>query len=223
MVSADRVPTPPSVRTANPAGCTRRARAVAPTYPDTMGRIVVEQHISADGFVAAADGDLSWVDAVGSPTAMQSVALRELELTDAILLGANTYQMFIGYWPHAHPETEPLAGPINALPRHVMSSTLTAAPWGDHEPAIVETGTVTDIADRLTARYQRDIIVWGSLRLASGLLEAGRVDQLRLRVAPVILGRGIELWNAVIRPTRITLAGVTDLQSGQVTLTYDID
>ncbi|MFW7413474.1 dihydrofolate reductase family protein [Demequina sp. SO4-18] len=188
-----------------------------------MGRIIVEQHVTADGFVAGPNGELDWVDdSVSEPGPMVDQALAELEHADAILLGATTYTMFIGYWPLPVAKRDPLAEPINRLPKHVVSSTLDEAPWGHHAPATVETGEPADIADRLKARYERDIILWGSLHLASALLEAGRVDQLRLRVAPVAIGRGTALWDATLMPRHLTLVSATPLPTGQVTLIYDL-
>src|SRR5690554_919120 len=121
-----------------------------------MGRIIVEQHVSADGFAAGPNGQLDWVDgSVSDPIPMTALALTELENADAILLGTNTYNMFITYWPLAAAASDPLAEPINRLPKHVISSTLAATPWGEHAPAILETGTSADTADRLTELYER--------------------------------------------------------------------
>ena len=188
-----------------------------------MGRIIIHQHITADGFVAGADGSLDWVD--GSITDAEPIVehtLAELDEADAVLLGRRTYEMFIAYWPTPAAADDPLAAPINAISRHVASTTLDAAPWGDFEPATLERGTAAEIADRLTSYYERDVIVWGSLSLASALLEAGRVDQLRLRVAPIAIGRGVPLWDARIDPARLTLVDATRLPTQQVLLTYDV-
>lgn len=188
-----------------------------------MGRIIVEQHVTADGFVAGPHGELDWVDgSVSDPGPMTDQALAELEHTDAILLGANTYRMFITYWPSALNTDDALAEPINRLPKHVVSSTLAATPWGDHAPATLETDNAADTADRLTALYERDIIVWGSLQLAGSLFEAGRVDQIRLRVAPVALGAGIPFWNAPARSRPLSLVSATPLATDQVVLIYDV-
>ena len=186
-----------------------------------MGRIIVEQHVTADGFAAGPGGELDWVDGSVSETGpMVDRALAELEQTDAILLGRATYELFIGYWPTA---TEgPLAEPINALPRHVVSTTLSRAPWGEHEPATLEPGDPCETADRLTAIYERDVIVWGSLTLASALLDGGCVDQVRLRVAPIMLGAGLPLWSGAYMPRPAQLVENERLDSGQTLLTYDL-
>ncbi|WP_159449613.1 dihydrofolate reductase family protein [Demequina sp. NBRC 110057] len=186
-----------------------------------MGRLIVEQHVTADGFAAGPGGELDWVDgSVSEPGPMVEQALGELEHTDAILLGATTYRMFIAYWPTA--SADPLAEPINHLPKHIVSSTLPEAPWGDHSPATVEPGDPIATADRLKESYGRDIILWGSLQLASTLMEAGRVDEVRLRVTPVAIGQGIPLWDLDFTRRRLNLVSATPLETGQVTLVYDV-
>ena len=188
-----------------------------------MGRIIVEQHVTADGFAAGPNGELDWVDgSVSEPGPMVDQALEELEHADAILLGANTYRMFIGYWPLPVAAQDPLAEPINRLPKHVVSSTLASAPWGDFAPATLETGNVLDTCDRLTNMYDGDIIVWGSLQLAGALMDAGCVSQLRLRIAPVAIGAGIPLWSMPYRTRPMSVSSVTPLSTGQVTVIYDV-
>ncbi|GIG55190.1 dihydrofolate reductase family protein [Demequina activiva] len=189
-----------------------------------MGRIIVEQHVTADGFAAGPNGELDWVDGSVSETGpMVDQALSELEHADAILLGATTYSLFVSYWPRPEAASDPLAEPINRLPKHVVSSTLAAAPWGEFAPATLETGNVLDTCDRLTSLYDRDIIVWGSLELAGALMDAGCVSQVRLRIAPVAIGSGIPLWTAPYRSRALTVSSVTPLSTGQVTVIYDVD
>ncbi|MFV0632789.1 dihydrofolate reductase family protein [Demequina sp.] len=186
-----------------------------------MGRIIVEQHVTADGFAAGPGGELDWVDAsLTDTTAIVNRALAELDQADAILLGRVTYEMFITYWPAA--TDDPLAAPINSLPRHVVSTTLGKAPWGEHEPATLEPGDACETADRLSAMYERDIIVWGSLSLASALLQGGCVDQIRLRVAPVVIGAGLPLFSGAYQPRSARVVENERLSTGQVLLTYDL-
>ncbi|GMA34520.1 dihydrofolate reductase family protein [Demequina litorisediminis] len=157
---------------------------------------------------------------MSEPGPMVEQALGELEHADAIVLGATTYRLFIAYWPTA--SADPLAEPINRLPKHIVSSTLPEAPWGEHTAATLEPGDPIATADRLKATYARDIIVWGSLQLASTLMEAGRIDEVRLRVAPVAIGQGIPLWDLDFARRHLNLVSATPLETGQVTLIYDV-
>lgn len=104
-----------------------------------MGRIIVEQIITADGFVQDSAGGMTFMDA--SPIdSTDSDQLEMLAGVSDIVLGRRTYEMFVAYWPTVDPADEPVAALINSLPKHVVSSTLRAAPWGSHRPATVHAG-----------------------------------------------------------------------------------
>ena len=68
-----------------------------------MGRLTVEQIISVDGYAADADGGIGFFEAVDEVDSNDADQLAFLKDVDAILLGANTYRMFAGYWPKADP------------------------------------------------------------------------------------------------------------------------
>jgi dihydrofolate reductase len=69
---------------------------------------------------------------------------------DAMLLGRMTYQEWADYWPTS--TVEPFASHINRVPKYVVSTTLTAAPWGENGQATVLQG---DLADAITALKQQ--------------------------------------------------------------------
>jgi dihydrofolate reductase len=121
------------------------------------------------------------VDSVGDPDRISRVA--------AVLLGAQTYREFSAYWPMQDPTL-----PVNRLPKHVLSTTLDQAPWGEMAAAHIERGGAAEIARELEERYGGDIIVWGSLSVARALLTAGAVDEIWLRVVPVAIGVGRTFW-----------------------------
>jgi dihydrofolate reductase len=157
-----------------------------------MGKIIVEQVVTADGFGAAKDGSIKWFE---SDTTLDETVADQLEVlktVDAILLGANTYKMFVEYWPTAQAEKEPngITHFINSKPKHVFSRSLKTAPWGSHAPATVESGDLAKTIAALRERYQNGLILWGSLKLAEAMFRAKVVDVLRLRSVPVLIGEG---------------------------------
>ncbi|MEX5271098.1 dihydrofolate reductase family protein [Kocuria sabuli] len=184
-----------------------------------MGRVIVEQIVSADGYTARPDGDISWfVDADFSET--EDDQLRMLAQVEAILLGATTYRMFAAYWPGADGTIERIAGPINTLPKHVVSTTLDGAPWGTFAPAIVERGDGARVVAELRRRYDGDLVLWGSLALADALFAAGLVDVLRLRTVPVLIGTGRPLAPTVPGDTRLELRSSLAFPHGHVRTEY---
>ena len=189
-------------------------------YTVHMGRIIAEQIISADGFAQDSDGGMKFMT-VAEPAEVDDDQLRMLERVDAIVFGRTTYGMFADYWPQADPNRYPVAKPIEALPKHVVSNTLDAAPWGDGEIS-VERGDGVETLRRLRGQYSGDLIIWGSLSLTDALFRAGEVDILRLRIVPTLIGAGRVATPADLPPTALALAGSRVFDGGQVTLEYTV-
>ena len=184
-------------------------------------RIVLEQLVSADGFAAEPDGGMRFVEAVSFED-LDRTDEHQMEFVatvDAIVLGRVTYEMFSSYWPTADPEHDRLAGPINALPKLVLSETLETAPWGEDEAQIVR-GGVGGLREAI-ARYST-VVVWGSLMLSRALLAEELVDTIRLRTVPTFVGEGL----GFTPPTREPLVGRLGEQwrysSGHVTTEYHL-
>jgi dihydrofolate reductase len=168
-----------------------------------MGRVLVQQLVSADGFAAGPDGELDFFEAGGDLTDIDRDMLPELESTAHILLGRVTYEIFAGFWPTADEQAELVTRFLNTIPKTVLSSTLTEAPWGAHAPATVAAGDAAGTARRLADHG--DVIVWGSLTLCTALFDADAVDELELRILPVWLGKGRRLLpgSGTPRPMRL--------------------
>lgn len=111
------------------------------------------------------------------------------ERADAFLLGRRTWQIFEGYWPH-HDAGDPVSHGLNVLPKHVPSTTLTDPGWNTH----VIRGDVEAAVRELKAQPGRDLQVHGSGELVRWLLEHDLLDELNLRISPVIVGDGRRLF-----------------------------
>ena len=109
--------------------------------------------------------------------------------------------MFAAYWPEQTVETQRIADALNGTPKVVFSRTLERAPWGDWEEARVVAGPASEEVRRLKEQPGGDMVVWGSLTLAESLERDGLVDEYRLFVCPVVLGRGKRLFGES-SPTR---------------------
>jgi dihydrofolate reductase len=164
-----------------------------------MRKVVVQQFVTLDGYAAGPNGELDFVTESGAaadPTSGPFVDKQRafIESLDTILLGAVTYRMFADYWPEQTTETQGIADALNATPKVVFSSTLESAPWGSWEPARVVSGSAAEEVGRLKAEPGKDMVLWGSLALSDALMRAGLVDEYRLQVCPVVLGRGKRLF-----------------------------
>jgi dihydrofolate reductase len=114
-----------------------------------------------------------------------------LEQAGGLLLGRRTYESFARDWPEMNKPDDPIGLMMNSLPKYVASSTIDAAGWS---PATVLRGDILKEVEALKARAGGELQVHGSGSLARSLLAAGVVDELRLVVAPVIVGEGRKLF-----------------------------
>src|SRR5690606_31028885 len=115
---------------------------------------------------------------------------RVIEPQDDILLGRNTYDYWVGYWPTS--DLEPLASFINGTRKHVVTSTTPTEPWAN---TTVVTTPVAEYVTEMKHGTGGDIGIHGSIELARSLVHAGLVDELRLVVAPALAGHGRRLFD----------------------------
>jgi dihydrofolate reductase len=139
---------------------------------------------------------------------------------DTLLFGRVTYEGMASYWPTpaAEQDDPDLAARMNGLEKVVVSRTLDKVEWA-------RTRLFNDrISEQLTELRQqpgKDIAILGSAALTASLLEKGLVDELRIMVAPVILGAGTSLFRTAERRVRLRLIQTRQFNSGNVLLVYE--
>src|SRR3981081_2280887 len=109
--------------------------------------------------------------------------------TDALLLGRVTYEGFAKAWP-SMTDGGWYAEKMNSMPKYVASSTLDKAEWNN---STVIKGDVAKEVARLKQQPGQNILIFGSGELVNSLLQQELIDELRLLVHPVVLGRGKRL------------------------------
>jgi dihydrofolate reductase len=111
---------------------------------------------------------------------------------DALLLGRRTYANFARDWPRITDPNDRFSARMNGLPKYVASHSLRTAEWA---PTTLLSGDVATQVAELKRRPGRELQIHGSARLAHSLLAAGLIDELRLVIAPVVLGHGRRLFS----------------------------
>lgn len=110
---------------------------------------------------------------------------------DALLFGRRTYDNLSRDWPQITDPADPLAAKMNGLPKYVASHSLTQADWA---PTTILSGDIPAQVAALKQLPGRELQIHGSARLAQSLLAVGLIDELRLVIAPVVVGNGRRLF-----------------------------
>ncbi len=138
------------------------------------------------------------------------------ERADALLLGRRTWKIWETYWP-LHDAGDPVSHGINVLPKYVPSTTLKDPTWQNTH---VIDGDVEAAIRDLKAKPGRDLQVHGSGVLLGWLLERDLVDELNLRIYPVILGDGLRLFPEQGQTHNLELVESQSTSSGVMLQTY---
>ena len=169
-----------------------------------MGRIVVSENMSLDGVVQDPTGDEGfrhggWVGLLKDRPQLNDLALDEALKAEAFLVGRRSYEWLASRWQS---RTGELADRLNSLPKYVVSATLEDPDWNN---STVLKGDVVNEVSKLKQRVNGDIVVYASGQLVHTLIEHDLVDELRLMIFPVVLGKGKRLFGATSGKKRLRL------------------
>lgn len=169
-----------------------------------MGRIIVTEFVSIDGVMQAPGGGeefeyAGWTFEINRGDEGDKFKLDETFASEALLLGRVTYEGFAAAWPTV---TGEFADKFNRMPKYVVSSTLSKPDWNN---STILSGDVPREVLKLKAELDGEIVVHGSAELVQTLLEHDLVDELRLMVFPVVLGKGKRLFGGLTtkKPMRL--------------------
>jgi len=184
-----------------------------------MRKIIVLSMLTLDGVMQGPGGSKEdrsegfklggWTDPYGDEIYGQ-VVRNELQPAE-YLLGRKTFEIWESYWPE-HGDFWP---GINTGTKYVLSKTRTRTDWGN-------TQFIQSLADikKLRNSEGSDIQVWGSSRLVQLLLKHDLVDELRLKIHPLLLGQGKKLFDPGIKPAAFTLFESTITSTGVIIAHY---
>ncbi|NKX54347.1 dihydrofolate reductase family protein [Arthrobacter mobilis] len=135
---------------------------------------------------------------------------------EAILLGRTTYQMMQPYWEQVTDPEDPVAAAMNNLPKYLVSSTVAEPTW---QNTTLLSGDPVQAVAELKSRPGAELQVHGSHRLARALHDAGLVDEYRLLIFPVVVGKGKRLFDDGAVPSAFELVDSATTGAGAVSLT----
>jgi dihydrofolate reductase len=181
-------------------------------------KLVVTENITLDGVIDAAEG---WFtpesDGDGDTSDIGAELRRQMEQESGLLLGRVTFEEFRGYWPLQTNDPTGISDHLNRTPKYVASTTLRDPGW---ENTTVLAEDVLGNVRSLKEGPGGDIVVTGSISLVHDLAAAGLVDEYRLFLYPVAIGRGRRLFVDGGDRRNLQLIQATPFRSGVVLLTY---
>ena len=185
-----------------------------------MGKIIVSDNVSLDGVIQDPAGDEGfsrggWVGLIKDLPGIARLALDEARGSEALLLGRRSYEWMAGRWPSRSGE---LADRLNSMPKYVVSSTLEEPDWNNS--TVLEGDVVNDVA-KLRHELDGDIVVVASFQLVRTLMEHDLVDELRLKIYPVVLGAGERLFGETSDKKPMRLVDTQTVDGDVVFVTYE--
>jgi dihydrofolate reductase len=186
-----------------------------------MGKIVISTNISLDGVIQDPDGLEGFrlggwfTRSVGKDREeWVKVELEEALGAEALLLGRRSDEWFARRWQS---RSGAWADRLNSLPKYVVSSTLEHPRWSN---STVLNGDVVSEVSKLKQELDGDIVVYASYQLVHTLIEHDLVDELRLLLAPVVLGAGARLFGQTSDQKPFHLVDIRTVGDGLPLITY---
>jgi len=186
-----------------------------------MRDLIITENITIDGVIDAAE---NWFGPAGSGDADQSDMIAAIaeqrEAADAFLTGRVTFEAMRSYWPkHVDDDEAGVAEYLNRVHKYVVSATLEDPAW---EPTTVLRGPLDEEIAALKDTPGADVVVTGSITLVRDLVAKGLVDEYRLFVYPVVVGRGARLFENATQVPPLELVETRPFRSGVVLLRYRV-
>lgn len=179
-----------------------------------MRTIVNSTYVTLDGVI---QNPQDWPSLGSFSDQGEQIQTALLERCDAVLMGRHTYDEFAPVWSAR--SGDPLSDRMNAIPKYVVSATLTNPQW--HNTTLICHDPITTISD-LKRQPGADIVQYGFGPLTHALMAAGLLDELQLWVHPFFVGTGTTS-DLLYRPRSsgaFDLAGSITLDNGVIILTY---
>jgi len=143
----------------------------------------------------------------------EEYALELLSAADAMLMGRHTYEFFAAAFPH---QTGNYGARVNDIRKYVFSNTLKKADWTH---ASIITGDVVAEATKLKQQDGNDLVIYGHGLLGRTLLASHLLDELKLWIHPLLVGRGQLLFREGEK-TRLKLVATRTLRTGVLVVSY---
>jgi dihydrofolate reductase len=183
-----------------------------------MRKVVTDHLLSLDGYFGGPDGEIDWF---GFDEESMEWSRKIMGAASSIVMGRRTFELMAQYWPTERArEQEPyIAGHMTDLPKIVFSNTLDTHTWKNtkfvHGP----------VAELIRAEKQGNggsILVLGSSLILAPLWKDHLVDEVNIRIQPIVVGKGRPLFPQSDVQQQMALKESRRFESGVTALRYEV-
>ncbi|HKW69436.1 MAG TPA: dihydrofolate reductase family protein [Candidatus Dormibacteraeota bacterium] len=183
-----------------------------------MRRLASFLMVTLDGYF---EGEQPWeIDWHNVDDEFDEFSVKQLDASDCLIFGRATYIGMSQYWPSeaAVKDNPAVASRMNRMPKIVVSRTLEP-----DEPKWSNTRVLRDARKLAPLKKEagKDLLVLGSSVLTTSLMEDGLLDELRIMLDPILLGKGNSLASSAGRRIRLKLLETREFRNGNILLTYE--
>lgn len=182
-----------------------------------MGRLLVFNSVSLDGFFTGVNGDLSW--AHRSDPEIEAFTAENARGGGILLFGRKTYELMESYWPTpiAKQNDPVVADRMNNGQKVVFSRTLAKASWSNTK---LVKGDIAAEVRKMKKESGPDMVLMGSGTIVSHFAQEGLIDEYQFMLVPVVLGKGRTLFEGVSNRFSLKQTRTRAFGNGTVLLCY---
>ena len=182
-----------------------------------MRKVIMFNMITIDGFFEGPDKwDIGWhqVD-----QEFNEFSIDQLGRAGGLIFGRVTYQGMASYWsgPAAIQDDPQVASLMNSISKYVFSKTLDSVDWNNSH---LIKGDAVDELKKLKQQPGNDLFIFGSANLSSTFTRNRLIDEYRLMVNPVVLGKGEPVFDGLHETLKLKLVDSRTFRNGNVLLYY---
>lgn len=191
-----------------------------------MRKLFLHINVSLDGFIEDQHRQIDWHFMDDEFEEYVNNMLRSI---DAMLFGRVAYELLASYWPTAAENPAAAVNPenperhieaafmMNKLPKYVVSKTLRTTEWNNSH---IINGNIAEEIAKLKAEPGKDIALFAGANLVSTFMKLNLIDEYRLIINPVLLGKGTRLFNGEYEKSNLELLDVKKFGNGALVLSY---
>ena len=182
-----------------------------------MRKVILFNMVTLDGFFEGPNGEIDWHNV---DEEFNEFAVHQVNTADGLIFGRVTYELMASYWPTpAAQAADPIvAEKMNTMPKIVFSRTLNSVDWNNTR---LVKGDAAEEISKIKQQPGRDLLIFGSADLASNLTNLGLIDEYRIMVNPVVLGKGNPLFKDIKEKLNLRLLKTKTFGNGNVLLYYE--